>query len=189
MAAVAGGTLAAERVHDAAGRVARLRWERVAARSGGDLARLGAEAARRAVRVDGDLPAPVVGAEVVEIPRPDGIAAGPVPAGVAAAVARLDPGASVTCVAEGDDRAVAGALLAARGRPLIVVARDAGRRPAQAAALRTLLTARPDAVLVDTGWPGGDALPEAAARLTTYGASPACGLAAARLLLGRNARG
>jgi beta-N-acetylhexosaminidase len=52
-----------------------------------------------------------------------------------------------------------------------------------------LLTARPDAVLVDTGWPGGDALPPAAARITTFGASPACGEAAARLLLGRNPRG
>jgi beta-N-acetylhexosaminidase len=189
VAAVADGSLAAERVHDAAGRVARLRCERVATRAGGDLARLGAEAARRALRVDGDLPAPVVGAQVVELRRPDNIAAGSVPTGVAAAVARLDPGASVACVAEGDDRAVAGALLAARSRPLVVVARDAGRRPAQAAALRTLLTARPDAVLVDTGWPGGDPAPPAAARLTTYGASPACGLAAARLLLGRNARG
>ena len=40
------------------------------------------------------------------------------------------------------------------GRPLVVVTRDARRHPAQAAALRALLTARPDAVLVDMGWPG-----------------------------------
>ena len=186
--AVDAGRLAAARVHDAAARVGGLGAERVVTRVGGDLAVLGAEAARRALRVEGDL-APVAGAQVVELRRPDTIAAGPVPTGVAAAVARLDPGAAVTCVAEGDDRAVAGALISARGRPLVVVARDAGRRPAQAAALRTLLTARPDAVLVDTGWPGGDAAPPAAARLTTYGASPACGLAAARRLLGRNPRG
>ena len=190
VAAVADGSLAARRVHEAAGRVARLRRKPATAANPtvDDLARLGAEAARRALRVEGDLPA-VAGAQVVELRRPDTIAAGPVPTGVAAAIARLDPGAAVACVAEGDDRAVAGALLAARGRPLVVVARDAGRRPAQAAALRTLLTARPDAVLVDTGWPGRDAAPPAAARLTTYGASPACGLAAARLLLGRNPRG
>jgi beta-N-acetylhexosaminidase len=92
-------------------------------------------------------------------------------------------------VPEGDDRAVAAALLAAQWRPLVVVARDPARRPAQAAALRILLAARPDAVLVDTGWPGGDALPPASARVTTFGASPACGEAAARLLLGRNPRG
>jgi beta-N-acetylhexosaminidase len=64
------------------------------------------------------------------------------------------------------------------------VSRDAHRRPAQAAALRTLLTARPDAVHVEEGWPGGGD-PPAAARVLTYGASPACGDAVADLLLGR----
>jgi beta-N-acetylhexosaminidase len=151
--------------------------------SGGDLAVLGAEAARRALRVDGRLPGPLPGAHVVELDRPANIAAGAVPWGLAAAVARRDPSAGATRVAEGDDRAVASALLAARGRPLIVAARDAHRRPAQAAALATLLTARPDAVLVDMGWPAGDALPPAATRITTFGAAAACGEAVAALLL------
>jgi beta-N-acetylhexosaminidase len=183
------GHLPPARVRDAAERVAGLRAtlsEALAA--AGDLVALGAEAARRALRVSGVLP-PVAGAVVVELLRPETIAAGPVPPGVATALSRHDPAATLTCVPEGDDRAVASALLAARGRPLVVVARDAARRPAQAAALRTLLAARPDAVLVDTGWPGGEALPPAAACITTFGTSPACGEAAAGLLLGRNPRG
>jgi beta-N-acetylhexosaminidase len=189
VAAVGAGDLPAARVHDAAVRVAGLRATLPAPRAAaGDLAALGAEAARRALRVDGVLPA-VAGAVVVELRRPDTIAAGPVPPGVAAALGRHDPTATPACVPEGDDRAVAAALLAAQWRPLVVVARDPARRPAQAAALRILLAARPDAVLVDTGWPGGDALPPASARVTTFGASPACGEAAARLLLGRNPRG
>jgi beta-N-acetylhexosaminidase len=151
--------------------------------AGGDLANLGAEAARRALRVDGRLSGPLTGAHVVELDRPANIAAGAVPWGVAAAVARRDPSASAARVAEGDGRAVASALVAARGRPLIVAARDAHRRPAQAAALATLLTARPDAVLVDMGWPAGDALPPAATRITTFGAAAACGEAVAALLL------
>jgi len=151
--------------------------------AGGDFAALGAEAARRALRVDGQLPGPLTGAHVVELDRPANIAAGAVPWGVAAAVARRDPSASAARVAEGDDLAVASALLAAQGRPLIIAARDAHRRPAQAAALATLLTARPDAVLVDMGWPAGDALPPAAARVTTFGAAAACGEAVAALLL------
>ncbi len=73
----------------------------------------------------------------------------------------------------------------AADRPLVVVVRDPQRRPTQAAALRTLLAARPDAVVVDMGWPDdGDGLPVAAARITTYGASRASGQAAARRLFG-----
>jgi beta-N-acetylhexosaminidase len=186
--AVAAGTLSEPRVRDAAHRVATLAPASAAGNAEGDLAALGAEAARRALRVDGEVPDPT-GAHVVELDGPGNIAAGSVPWGAAAAITRRDPAATTTRVAEGDDRAVASALLAAQGRPLVVVTRDAPRRPAQAAALRTLLTARPDAVLVDMGWPAGEALPPAAARITTYGASPACGEAAATVLLGRIACG
>jgi len=189
VAAVAVGTLPESRVHDAAARVAALAsavgaevgspaadpWSRVAA--------LGAEAARRAVRVDGPLPAPITGAHVVELDRPANVAAGVVPWGLAGPLAQRDPTATATRVAEGDDRAVASALLAARGRPLVVVCRDPGRRPDQAAALAALLAARPDATLVDMGWPTSG-LPPAAATITTFGASPACGDAVAALLLG-----
>jgi beta-N-acetylhexosaminidase len=188
-AAVAAGDLTEERIREALLRLSSLtadiRGERRQTAATGDLAALGATAARRAVRVeDGDVPGSLAGAHVVELTRPANIAAGSVPGGAAAAMTRLDPTATATRVAEGDDRAVARALVAAAGRPLVVVSRDVHRRPAQAAALRTLLTARPDAVLVEEGWPGGGD-PPAAARILTYGASPACGDAAARLLLGR----
>jgi beta-N-acetylhexosaminidase len=189
-AAVAAGDLAEGRVHEANERTAALSAGRPAvAGPPGDLAALGAEAARRALRVDGEIPSATAGAHVVELDCPANIAAGSVPWGAAASVTRCDPAATTTRVAEGDDRAVASALLAAQGRSLIVVTRDAPRRPAQAAALHALLTARPDAVLIDMGWPGGAALPAAAARITTFGASPACGDAAATVLLGRIACG
>jgi beta-N-acetylhexosaminidase len=224
VAAVASGALAESRVHDAAARAAALARRSAPAASSVDagggrlglgwetLAGLGAEAARRALRVEGHLPGPVTGAHVVELDRPENIAAGPVPWGLAAALARLDPSATSTRVAEGDEAAAAAALTRAHGRQLVVVARDAERRPLQATALRTLLSARPDAIVVDMGWPtspspASGAAPEAptlaparvplpegsheratpAARLTTFGAAPACGTAAARLLLGLDA--
>jgi hypothetical protein len=45
-----------------------------------------------------------------------------------------------------------------------------------------LLAARPDAIVVDMGWPDVDPLP-AAARITTFGASRASGEAAAAILV------
>jgi beta-N-acetylhexosaminidase len=80
---------------------------------------------------------------------------------------------------------VAAAAATASGRPMVVVVRDAHRRPTQAAALASLAEARPDAVVVDMGWPvpAGDR-PAAAAWVTTFGASRASGEAVARLLAG-----
>jgi beta-N-acetylhexosaminidase len=82
---------------------------------------------------------------------------------------------------------VAAALTAAAGRPLVVVVRDPQRRPAQAALLEALLVARPDAVVVDMGWPAatGTAPARGVARITTYGASRASGEAVAALLTGQ----
>ncbi len=207
VAAVDAGELAAARVAEAAARTRALARARqplpageVASPDRPDeapadaLARVGAQAADRAVRVSGALPARVVGAHVVELDRPANIAAGPGPWGVAGPLAELDPAVTATRVAEGDGDAIAAALAAARHRPLVVVVRDPDRRPAQAAALATLLAARPDAVVVDMGWPsdptaGPSGRPSAgasrgAARITTYGASRASGLAVARLLAG-----
>jgi beta-N-acetylhexosaminidase len=185
-AAVAAGDLGEERVRSSNHHVAALTADVLSQRRqiDGDLAELGRRAARRALRVEGDLPADLGGAHLVELTRPANIAAGSVPGGATASVLRVDPAATATRVVEGDDRAVAHALVAAAGRPLIVVSRDAHRRATQAGALRTLLTARPDAVHVDEGWPGGED-PPAAARVLTHGASPACGDAVADLLLGR----
>lgn len=198
VAAVAAGELAAERVAEAAGRTRALARPRQPGADGAApspdlphapphvLARAGEAAAARAVRLDGPVPPRIVGAHVVELDRPANIAAGPVPWGVATALAELDPTTTATRIAEGDDRAVDTALSAARHRPLVVVVRDPVRFPAQAAALGALLAARPDAVVVDMGWPSdppGD-VGTGAARITTYGASRASGRAVARLLAG-----
>jgi beta-N-acetylhexosaminidase len=152
-----------------------------------DLAAVGAEAAVRALRIDGALPEPslLAGAHVVELDRPANIAAGAVPWGVGAPVRAIDPTATAARVPEGDDHAVASALVAAADRPLVIVVRDAHRRPAQAAALRTLGAARPDAVVVDMGWPMGPAdRPAVATWITTHGGSRASGDAAAHVLAG-----
>jgi len=198
VAAVAAGELAAERVAEAAARTRALARPRQPGADGAApspdlphapphvLARAGEAAAARAVRLDGPVPPRIVGAHVVELDRPANIAAGPVPWGVATALAELDPTTTATRIAEGDDRAVDTALSAARHRPLVVVVRDPVRFPAQAAALGALLADRPDAVVVDMGWPSdppGD-VGTGAARITTYGASRASGRAVARLLAG-----
>lgn len=147
------------------------------------LAAIGAETARRALRVDGDLPASLTGAQVIELDRPANVAAGAVPWGLAPALASLDPTSSSVRIAAGDDRAVAAAAATAAGRPMVVVVRDAHRHPAQAAALAELVAARPDAVVVDMGWPAPTTdRPAARAWITTYGASRASAAAAARRL-------
>jgi len=210
LGAVEAGELTAERVAEAAARVAALRAtvpatvpatdsvagphvvsqerspEPGAGRSAlAALATVGAEAAERALRIDGPRPTSLTGAHVVELDRPANVAAGVVPWGVAAPLRALDPTTTAARVAEGDDHAVAAALVAAADRPLVVVVRDAHRRPAQAAALATLAAARPDAVVVDMGWPGPPTdRPAVAAWITTYGASCASGEAAARVLAG-----
>jgi beta-N-acetylhexosaminidase len=147
------------------------------------LGAIGAEAARRALRIDGELPPALSGAHVVELDRPANIVAGTVRWGLAGALAALDPATSAGRLAEssGGD-AVAGTLAAAAERPLVVVVRDADRRPAQAALLHTLLAARPDAIVVDMGWPLAEP-PPAATRITTFGASRASGEAAAAILV------
>jgi beta-N-acetylhexosaminidase len=211
LAAVAAGELAVDRLVDAAARVAALRstasprgpepatehatepvavphvesHEPAGARSA--LAAVGAEAAERALRVDGALPElPLLPrAHVVELDRPANIAAGAVPWGVGAPLRALAATATTARVPEGDDHAVASTLVAAADRPLVVVVRDAHRRPAQAATLATLAAARPDAVVVDMGWPGNPTdRPAVATWITTPGASRASGEAAARVLAG-----
>jgi beta-N-acetylhexosaminidase len=69
----------------------------------------------------------------------------------------------------------------------VVVVRDAERRPAQAALLHTVVAARPDAIVVDMGWPAADRPPGSAARIVTFGASRASGEAAAAILVGAGA--
>lgn len=179
--AVAAGALDEARLHEAAARVATIRRPHPGPVSGAPerLAALGADAARRAVRVDGTLPASVAGAHVVELDRPTMVAVGTVPWGFGAALAVADD--TVTVERLGDVSDVAPTLARAAGRPLVVAIRDPYRWRPQAEQLAALLAARPDAVVVDLGWPG-PGTPTGAARVRTFGASPASAAAAARIL-------
>jgi beta-N-acetylhexosaminidase len=141
---------------------------------------VGRAAARRALRVAGAPATLDRGAVVVEL-RPDpGIAAGEVPWGLGPALQALDPDVTIAAVRAGDS--IEGALSAGSGeRPLVVVVRDRHRHPWQAAHLERLVAARPDAIVVDMGWPGAP-LPAARTWITTHGASRASAEAVAELL-------
>jgi beta-N-acetylhexosaminidase len=177
MAAVGDGRLPLARLAEAAGRVDAL-VDRLAGRPAAGAADPGAadEAARRALRLDGELPG-LAGALVLEFEVAPGIAAGALPWGIGEPLAQLLPGVEQRSLFPGDD------LPPADGRPLVAVVRDAHRHPWVAAALVSLLADRPDTVVVETGWPGPDPLP-GRVRLWTYGASRATREAAAELLAG-----
>ena len=94
------------------------------------------------------------------------IAAGDVPWGLGAALAGLDP----TITVERDRRR---APAAHRPPPLVIAYRDAHRQPEADRRPSTLWrAARPDAVLVDLGWPH-PAPPLARGRIVTYRRRPA----------------
>jgi beta-N-acetylhexosaminidase len=193
LGAVSSGALPEARLRDAAARVTALRllprdrWPEPP-RQVSSLAAIGAEAARRALRIEGELPPALSGAHVVELDRPANIAAGPVPWGLAAPLAAADPSTTAERLPESaDGDGVARALAAAAHRPLVVVVRDAERRRAQAALLDTLLATRPDAVVVDMGWPATERPPGSTTRIVTFGASRASGEAAAAILVGAGA--
>ncbi|OJF12853.1 hypothetical protein BG844_18350 [Couchioplanes caeruleus subsp. caeruleus] len=150
---------------------------------------MGQAAARRAVKVTttGDAPAfPVVAPHVVEFAPPRNIAIGAeTPWGVGAPLSRLLPG--TTAVRLGADDLAGASDPAARvldgsgGRPLVLVVRDAHRHSWIADALARTLAVRPDAIVVEMGVPvavsGG-------MHVATYGATRACGQAAAELIAG-----
>ncbi|MGI5134471.1 glycoside hydrolase family 3 protein [Streptomyces sp. CA-106110] len=149
---------------------------------------LALDAARRALRVTertaGTLPlrGPV---HLVEFGVPGTVAIGEgVPWGLGPALAALLPGTTRTTLVPDtphDHRTEDDVLEAARNRALVLVVRDAHRRPHVSAWASSLLARRPDAVLVELGLPQGGF--DAAARIDTHGASRVCGLAAAESLL------
>lgn len=190
--AVSSGALTEERLTDAAARLANLAKLRDFRPSKGqnslDFAEIGADAARRALRVEGVLPGEFCGAHVVELRRAEMIAAGAVPWGIADPLAVLDP--TTTSERVDDPAVVPAALEEAAGRPLVVVVRDPQTNPATAKACDELVAGRPDAVVVDMGWPPPDAAtPPAGARITTYGPSRASAEVVARLLVGLDSLG
>jgi beta-N-acetylhexosaminidase len=190
--AVAQGRVPAERLEEAAARVAELRaWTRRARRATADGAarangngtngvHAGLDAARRAVRVSG-LDHPLVDPVVVEFNALENIAVGTVPWGLGPwlneqAVRRIDAGLPEAEWA----RAVNDVLAMAKGRPLVVVVRDAHRHPAAQAVAGALLAAHPDTVVVEMGLPVWR--PQAGGYVATYGAARTNGQAAAEAL-------
>ncbi|WP_200841694.1 glycoside hydrolase family 3 protein [Actinomadura sp. K4S16] len=133
----------------------------------------GLEAARRALRLTGTLPAWSGTPLVVETESSGNIAVGPTPWG-------LHPWAPDAVRADGADGTVEDVLDRAKGRGLIVVLRDAHRHAAQRALTTALLAARPDTVVVEMGLPVWRPAP--AVHLATYGAAAANAQAAAELL-------
>ncbi|WP_433183701.1 glycoside hydrolase family 3 protein [Actinoallomurus sp. CA-150999] len=170
--AVRQGRLPGERLEEAAARVAELKaWLAGAGTAEVDRA-VGLEAARRAIRVTGT-PSVSPNPFIVEIQAPSNIAVGPVPWG-------FGPWASDVVPVEAGDVDPDGLLERAHGRPLVIVVRDAHRYPGHRALVSTLLTARPDAVLVEMGLPVWR--PEGVAYVATYGATRANAQAAAEVI-------
>lgn len=172
VAAVRSGQLPLERLQDAAERTRALKsW--LADRTPGRVDRAaGLEAARRALSFSGELP--VLGAPlVVEVEASGNIAVGPTPWG-------LGPWAPDIIRVNGENADAGHLLERAMGRGLIIVLRDAHRHPGQQALASALVTARPDAVVVEMGLPVWR--PGAGAHLATFGATRANGQAAAELL-------
>jgi beta-N-acetylhexosaminidase len=211
VAAVREGVLPEERLVEAAKRVRQLAdWTlqtqtATGARAVADAAALvaGAEretvsvvgmgAARRAVKVtvaEGASPLPLTAApHVVEFSPPINFAIGEeTPWGVAAALAELLPGTTVVRLSADDLAGVpdmaAPVLAGAGGRPLVLVVRDAHRHPWISQSLADVLAVRPDAVVVEMGLP---ASVTGGVHIATYGATRACGRAAAEVLAGTEA--
>jgi beta-N-acetylhexosaminidase len=166
------GHLPLERLEEAAGRVAAtVAWAAPADAAGAPGREIGAEAARRALRVHGS-PSLEHDPLVVELVPSANIAAGELVYGFA----DLWPGAlGVRLDARTQNTA---AVLAPAGeRPLVIIARDVLRHEWQQAIIWELLTLRPDAVVIETGIPGGTD-----AAIETHGAGRA-NLEAARDVL------
>ncbi len=185
--AVHSGELAEERLADAAERVRELaRWTAAAtsvAEGDGTRTDVGLIAARRALSVTGaQTRTPLTEPPYVAAFTPvANIAVGDeTPWGVAAELARLLPGTETGSYA-GEDAGPA-ALEAAGDRRIVAVVRDEHRHPWMARALDTLLTARPDTIVVEMGVP--QAAPRGALHIATHGAARVCGRAAAEVIAG-----
>jgi len=171
-AAVESGRLTSERLAESALRLARL-GRALPTSNGVPRTSMGAEAARRAVRVEGDVRlsgTPVV-IELVAVPN---IAAGPQGHWLAELVSERWPGAEVRRIGPHEPPPQPAA-----NRPLVVVLQNAARQPWQQP-----IADVPDAVVIETGIPAWR--PERAAGfVATHGAGRASLEAALELLAGR----
>ncbi|MEU8355271.1 glycoside hydrolase family 3 N-terminal domain-containing protein [Nonomuraea sp. NPDC048882] len=189
-AAVTSGLLPEERLADAARRVRELAtW---AASSGSPApadGHVGLTAARRAIRLTRRSTAAVLplGPEpcVVELAPEMNLAIDrKTPWGVGEPLTRLRPGTSTVRLTAGRTTGpeLERVIGRAAGRPLVVVVRDVHRHRWQSEALSHLLSARPDAVVVEMGLPARSDL--GAVHIATYGSARVCGQAAAEVLTG-----
>ncbi|MEV8317474.1 glycoside hydrolase family 3 protein [Streptomyces sp. NPDC059900] len=188
--AVRSGELSEERLADAATRVRALaHWTSVsgaADRSGGAPGtEIGLVAARRALTVTRgeSYAAPLTEAPFVAAFTPmANIAVGDeTPWGVAAELARLLPGTQTGSFTGADAGALA--LAEAGERRIVAVVRDAHRHAWMAESLNTLLSARPDTIVVEMGVPQSP--PTGSLHIATHGAARVCGLAAAEVITTR----
>jgi beta-N-acetylhexosaminidase len=107
------------------------------------------------------------------VQAPSNIAVGPVPWGFA-------PWAPDALPVDAETADPGDLLARATGRPLVVVVRDAHRYPAHRELVSALVTARPDAVVVEMGLPVWR--PASSAYVATHGATRANARAAAEVL-------
>jgi beta-N-acetylhexosaminidase len=200
--AVADGAMPEHRLAEAAARMRRL------GRRHSERAPIGLVAARRAIKVTrrpgAGLPLPGAPHVIELAPRLNLAIDRGTPWGVGEPLGKLLPGTTVTRLGEGAQPAaedgrgsgpgtgagaadpllgLGAALEQAEGRPLVIVVRDAHRHPWEMAALDRLLSARPDAVVVEMGLPGRTDL--GAAHIATHGSARVSGQAAAEILAGR----
>ena len=181
--AVSSGRLRRERLEEAAAAVTRLgRFTTVAASNGAPDPSIGVEAARRALRVRGDVAldgSPLV----VELEPPPMVAAGPAAHTLGSEIGARRPASDVVSLHE-RTRDLAALARSAEGRPLVLVLRDATRHPWQRHTASDLIELRPDAVIVETGLPGWTPS-EATAYIETFGSGRVNLAAAADLLVPR----
>ncbi|MDH6466315.1 beta-N-acetylhexosaminidase [Micromonospora sp. A200] len=174
--AIGDGRLDRARVEEAAGRTAALAaWTRAAGIPPTIPTDLGYAAARRAVRVEGEVDG-LARPLVVQLHATATMAEGRVPWGLGPHLDGLD---EVRVVATETDAAALGRL--ADGRPIVLVGRHLHRLPGGAELVDALAAAYPVTV-VEMGWPGRWRPTGARAFVTTYGASHANGRAAAEAL-------
>jgi beta-N-acetylhexosaminidase len=151
--AVKDGRLPEQRLVEAATRIARLgRFPSQPDGSrDGTPAQRQLEGARRALRVEGELPS-LAGARIVSVDTPSTIAIGEVEWGLAPDLVVTPDSAALPV-----------------GVPLVVQVRDAHRQPAVVAVLDQLERSGAAAVVVEWGWPG--ARPTGLPRICTFGCS------------------
>ncbi|MGC5329667.1 glycoside hydrolase family 3 N-terminal domain-containing protein [Micromonospora sp. DT62] len=174
--ALGDGRLDRSRVEEAAGRAAALAaWTRTTGATPAAPDGLGYAAARRAVRVEGEL----TGLDrplVVQLHAASTIAEGRVPWGLGP---HLDGTEELRVVATETGPAALRQL--AGDRPIVLVGRHLHRLPG-GADLVTALAAEHPVTVVEMGWPSRWRPAGVRAFVTTYGASHACGRAAAEVL-------